>query len=197
MIKKFFLASSLFFASQYASAQSDISYGIKAGLNVSSIVGDATDNLNMKTGIHAGGFVEFGINEHFSIQPEVIFSTQGAKYERDSDLDGTNEDICDRLNYINIPILAKIDVLDGLSAQIGPQLGILASAKTKLGDNDSTDIKDDLKSTDIGLAIGLGYEIEEGVTFDARYNMGITDIAKSDAIDQRNSTIQFSVGYKF
>ena len=197
MIKKFFLASSLFFASQYASAQTDISYGVKGGLNVSSVVGDGTDNLNMKTGIHAGGFVEFGINDHFSIQPEVLFSTQGAKSEADIDNDNINEDICTRLNYINIPVLAKIDILDGLSAQIGPQLGILASAKNKIRDNDSSDVKDSLKSTDIGLAIGLGYEIEEGVIFDARYNMGITDIAESDFTDQRNSTIQFSVGYRF
>ncbi|NIJ52599.1 outer membrane beta-barrel protein [Dyadobacter arcticus] len=56
------------------------SFGSKAGINVSNYSGGEI-NLDAKMGYHLGGLLNFGFGEIFSIQPEVFFSTQGAKIE--------------------------------------------------------------------------------------------------------------------
>ncbi len=73
------------------------------------------------------------------------------------------------------------------------------SAKFK-EDGEEVDIKDDLKSTDFGVNLGLGYKMESGLNFGARYNLGLSNANDSDIDDgaeYKNSVIQVSVGYFF
>ncbi|TYP75201.1 outer membrane protein with beta-barrel domain [Aquimarina intermedia] len=188
------------------SAQEEaVRFGAKAGLNIASITGDFTDELSSKIGFTLGGVVEIPVSDKFAFQPEVLFSTQGAKYE-DSDV-GFSDESTVKLSYINIPMMAKFYVAEGLSLQAGPQLGILVSAKDEGEYTEQnvtveydTDIKDDLSTVDFGLNFGLGYQLEGGLFFDGRYNLGlsnINDYEGSDNVNQKNSVIQFAVGYKF
>ena len=75
-------------------------YGIRGGLNLANINGDDTDNLSTRTGIFFGGFGEFGVTDMFAIQPEVLFSQQGAEYE-DSEAGGEFFDGRFKLDYLN------------------------------------------------------------------------------------------------
>ena len=135
-----------------------VRFGAKAGLNIASITGDFTDELSSKIGFTLGGVVEIPVRDKFAFQPEVLFSTQGAKYE-DSDV-GYSDESTVKLSYINIPMMAKFYVAEGLSLQAGPQLGILVSAKDEGEYTEQnvtveydTDIKDDLSTVDFGLNI--------------------------------------------
>lgn len=170
-----------------ANAQTpDVKIGVKAGLNFTTLTGGGTSTL---TGLNVGGVAEIFINEKFSVQPEILYSSQGAEYTF------LNKDIKAELIYINVPVMAKYYVHKGLNVQAGPQFGF--NVKSEL---DGKDIKDMTKGFDFGLNLGLGYELPVGVFFDARYNFGLTEVFKSQAgvkSDAKNGVFQISVGYKF
>jgi hypothetical protein len=79
---------------------------------------------------------------------------------------------------------------------LGPQIGILASAKEEFG-GESNDIKEAFKGTDIGAALGMGVDLPMGLNFGARFVKGFSNIIEeSGSVKQKNYALQFSVGYK-
>ncbi len=156
----------------FANAQ-DKKFGVKAGYQSTNFTGDVTGN-DPNGGFYLGGLVDFSVSEKFHVQPELMYSIEGAKDAK--------------LNYLRIPIMAKFYVMDGLSLQAGPELAF------KAGGDDT--IKDGVKSMDYGLGLGAGYELESGLMFDARYNLGLANI--SDAAGSlKNVGIQIGLGYRF
>ena len=165
-------------------------FGAKAGVNFASLNGD--EDFDGRTSFFVGGAVEFEISESFSLQPELLYSSQGAKSSFSDE-----GDLTIKLDYLNIPIMAKYYVTEGLSIEAGPQVGFLLSAKAEF-DSDSEDIKDELNSVDFGLNFGLGYKLDSGLNFGARYNLGLSNIPDSDGGgDLKNGVFQISVGYFF
>ena len=166
----------------FANAQ-DIKYGVKGGLN-SFTVTSAT-GAKSKIAFQLGGFAEFKVSEKFTVQPELMYTAQGAK-DAYASLN---------LNYINIPVIAKYFVTEDISIQAGPQIGFLMSAKY-----DGVDVKDSFKSMDYGLNIGAGYNLNENMTLDLRYYIGLAQIQKELATGEsasHNAGLLFSFGYKF
>ena len=148
------------------------------GLNLSSTTGDGAKMMPV---VAVGAVGEYGLMDKLGISAGLMFSMQGAK------ADGSDEKL--KLNYLNIPILANYYVWQGLAVKAGIQPGILLSAKA--GDED---IKSDCKSLDLTIPLGVSYEVSKFV-IDARYNLGLTKIAKDG--DAKNSVFQITVGYKF
>lgn len=173
-----------------ANAQTGTTFGLKAGINYSTVTGDEVEDVESKIGLQAGAFANFGLSDLISIQPEVLYSQKGTGFEED-------EDVKFKLNYIDVPILVKVNA-GGLFFEGGPQVGFLAGAKATNGDDDE-DIKDDFNSIDFGYAVGLGYQVESGPMIGLRYNGGISNIIKDgdDDVSARNSTFQLYVGYRF
>jgi len=165
-----------------------IEYGVKAGLNLSTLVGDGGDGFDSRTSFHIGGILNYEISEKFAIQPELFYSAQGADFN-DEFLDGATF----RLDYINIPILADYTFAEGFSAQFGPQIGFNINSEVEF-DGDTEDV-DDFETVDIGVVGGLQYTLEQGIFFQARYSIGLNDVAE-DA-DAKNGVLGLSVGYKF
>ena len=187
----------------------EVKYGAKAGLNMSNFGGDA-ENTDMKIGFQIGGFAEIKISDKFAVQPELLFSTQGAKSEYSESEPGYSysEESTVKLNYLNIPIMAKYYATEKFYVEAGPQIGFLMSAKedfdyseTFMGTTDSgstsEDIKDGLNSTDFGLGLGLGYNFTENVGAGLRYTAGLSDIYKDSDGKVNNSNIAISVAYTF
>ncbi len=189
MMKKFVLfVFTMALPSALALGQ-DIRFGAKAGLNLATIQPDLTDAAT-RTSIHLGGVAEISILEKFSIQPELLYSTQGATDESD-------DDEVVKLDYISLPILAKYYVAENLSLEAGPQIGFLLNAEVE-DNGDTIDIKDNTKSTDIGFALGLAYKLESGLNFGARYFLGsdVNDV-DGDSDKVSNRVFQLSIGYFF
>ena len=194
MNKLFLTAAVAVFALTTVNAQ-DITFGAKAGVNFANInASDSDENLDAITSFHVGGTVEFSISDTFSVQPELLYSAQGTSI---SDvIDGLGK-IELNLDYINLPIMAKYYVAEGLSLEAGPQIGFLIKAEAEI-DDVSVDIKDDFKAVDIGFNFGTGYKLENGLNFAARYNLGLSDISDDDSDSKdKNSVFQLSVGYTF
>lgn len=196
-MKKLFLALTLaIFLTVGLSAQVDM--GIKAGLNLSTINGPDVESFDGRTAFHFGAYFGFTVGDNFTLQPELLYSIQGSDYS-DPDESGTV-----KLDYLNIPIMARFNLSDAFIVEAGPQIGILLSAKdewTYDGMTDEYDIDDHVKGIDFGLNIGLGYVLESGLNFGARYNFGLTDVNDSDDLDDgaeyKNGNFMISVGYSF
>lgn len=167
--------------------------GIKAGVNFASLSGENTEDLSSRTGFHVGGYGQFCIDENgnLAIQPEILFSTQGANYDDGFD-DGSFN-----LNYLNVPVLGHIKISDGFYAEAGPQFGFLLSAKDKYGSVEE-DIKDEVNSFDFSGNVGLGYQFDSGLNLNARYNLGFSEVPdSSNNLNWKNGVFQFSVGFSF
>jgi hypothetical protein len=185
IMKKLFLTVIIAAGATFAAQAQDISFGVKGGLNVASM----TDvDASSKISGHIGGFANFKFQKSWAIQPELLFSGQGARV----DLPG--DDLKYALSYINIPVLFQYYFLPEFYAEAGPQLGILASSRVKRG-GVSEDV-DGFKSVDIGSAIGVGYKFPINVGVYARYTFGFTDLIDGLA-DPRNSVFQIGASYTF
>jgi len=191
-MRKVILSAIAVMAFGFMNAQ-ETRFGVKGGLNLSTIVGGEVENAKTLVGFHVGGFAEIGIFEKFYIQPELLFSAQGTK------VDGPFEDGDIKLNYLNIPVLAKYYIVPKFSVEAGPQLGVLLSAKAE--DND---IKDFTRSVDFGFNVGAGFHFTEDLSINLRYTIGLSPLSDDD-IDSdeeyydsaKNSNLALSLAYKF
>ncbi len=174
----------------------DIGFGVKAGANFASFSGsDVPDAAEMKVGFHLGVLAEFKLGNQFAVQPELLYTMRGT--QTTTEILGQSFDAKMNLSYLSVPILAKYYITENLNIHLGPQIGFLMSAKVSSDGND-VDVKDQYKSIDAGLAVGLGYKLDSGIFFDARYYLGMTQLADTDQdVDVKNSVIQISVGYMF
>ena len=190
-------------------AQGITGKGVKLGLNFANWVGDDADifqdqgydmDKKMKIGFTFGGFLTYSVNEMFALQPEILYSIQGVIYE--GSMLGLDATSTNTLTYIQIPILAKFNLsMEGNikpNIFLGPQLGLLLTAKTKAeveGVEVEEDMKDVTKSTDFSLVFGGG--VQFGLfSIDGRYNMGLTSFDEGED-DIKNSVISIMVGYSF
>jgi hypothetical protein len=82
----------------------------------------------------------------------------------------------------------------------------MVKSKLKVDDAD-LDVKDACNKFDLSVPLSIAYELPMGLTFEARYTYGVTNVGK-DAFDSKNSTydklyknkndvFQITVGYKF
>jgi hypothetical protein len=167
-------------------------FGIKAGANFANIkytVDGDSESGDMKIGFHVGGFANIPLGETFAFQPELVFSQEGAKQE----IQGIDEDAKVNLSYLNVPLLLQYNA-SGFFAETGPQVGFLIGAKAKFDDED-TDVKDDFETINLSWAVGLGFKSASGLGFGARYNLGLSNLAKDGDDDNKakGNVIQVSV----
>ena len=177
-------------SAQSSKREEGITFGIKGGLNVSDFLGDIKNNT-FRTSVHLGVFSEIMISDNFSLQPELLYSGQGYSGRV---LPGFSRS---KYDYINFPVLAKIYIAKKISIEAGPQIGFLVSAKEKTSD-DKINIPNQ-KTVDFGLNLGLAYDLKNGVFFQTRYNLGLSNInsgSNVNAFKYTNSVIQVSVGIK-
>ncbi|RZJ55926.1 MAG: PorT family protein [Flavobacterium sp.] len=197
-MKKIMLTAAAVMAFAFTNAQ-ETKFGVKGGLNLTNLTGDVEGTSSL-VGFHVGGFAEIKLTDKFAIQPELLFSTQGAKIE-ETFFDESDE-YDTKLNYLNIPVLAKFYVTEAFSVEAGPQLGVLLSAKS-----DGEDVKDFYKSVDFGFNVGAGYNFTENLSVGLRYTIGLSSVFETPDMDEelfdvsdidvKNSVFALSVGYKF
>lgn len=201
-MKKLFLIAVAVLATLSVSAQSapgTFSLKPMVGATLSSVRGSDVDGVKMKFGLVAGAEGIYQVSDMFALSGGLLYSMQGFKTDTTLDLKMNTE-------YLNIPILANIYIAQGLALKAGVQFGLLtkAKAKGKYGNiEENIDIKDHMKSLDLSIPVGVSYEINNSFTIDARYNFGLSKIAKDDdhhydyTAKAYNSVFMLTLGYKF
>lgn len=179
-------ASALLFA-WGAQAQMRPHFGIKAGMNASELHGNNISNKT-KIGFHAGALAHIhGDGSQWALQPEVMYSLEGAKNKND------NDNALD-MHKINVPILVQYMFDNGFRVEAGPQVDFLVGAKYN-----GTDVKDNYKSAGLSIPVGVGYLTRSGLGFDARYNFGVTDWRDNTDVGSKltGNNFQFGLFYQF
>ncbi|MCV9929025.1 PorT family protein [Flavobacterium sp. LS1R49] len=192
-MKKIILSMVAVLAFGFTNAQ-QTRFGVKGAVNLTTLTGNYVDDAKSLVGFQVGGFAEIKIIEKLAIQPEILYSAQGAKF--DDSFGSYNA----KLDYLNIPVLAKYYITKEFTVEAGPQIGFLLSAK-----EDGHDAKDYYKSVDLGFNLGAGYNFTENLSAGIRYTIGISDVYEKeyDNLENyldysvRNSVLALSLGYKF
>jgi hypothetical protein len=179
--------------------------GIKLGINFSGIAGsDVSDEWKRKGGIAAGGFLVFGISESFAIQPEILISQKGAKYENIDN--GEVLKAWSNLTFIEIPVLANFYIPMNSRTKFhpcfftGPFLGLKIRAKTRTewrGEITEIEIEDS-RALEFGLIFGAGTSFTLGpgkIMIDIRHSWSLTSILKNQEV--KNNVLSILFGYSF
>jgi hypothetical protein len=169
-----------------------VSGGVKAGVNFAKIsIDPEEEDFKNKTGFVGGAFVDFAVGDRLSVQPELLFSMKGAKFEEDDGTEGKLE-----VNMIQVPVLLKVGFgAAGPFVVVGPGFGFRTSAKIK-ADGFEEDIKDDVATVDVSGIIGVGVQFGPG-SIEARYDHGFNDLDEDDESEARSRTfsILFGIGF--
>ncbi|TRZ45161.1 porin family protein [Robertkochia solimangrovi] len=194
-MKKVILAFVLIAGSVITANAQFVKLGVKGGANFADITGDNTESIDMRTSFHIGGVAELIMSDSFSFQPEVIYSSQGGKQSYG------DTDVTLKLDYINVPFMAKIYPVKGLSLEVGPQVGFLINDSVEFDGEDLSaeyEISDDLREVDFGANFGLGYKFDNGFFLNGRYNLGLANLIDDDSDNKiHNGVIQVSAGFFF
>jgi len=183
-MKKLLVAFVLFASVHFAEAQT-FSIGPKAGLNISNYTGGNIES-DALVGYHLGGMLNYGFGKVFSIQPEVLFSTQGAKVQNN----GTKSDF--KISYVTIPVMLKFKSNGGFYVEFGPQVGFRSSS-----DIPDQTINNFAKNLDLAAGAGIGYQSPIGLGVGVRYIAGLSKVGDFSGQnidpDFKNSVIQASL----
>ena len=163
-----------------AAAQGKVRTGLKGGLNASSLFydGQGISNKNERIGFHVGVFTQVSVSEFFAIQPELLYTTQGAS--ADYNVLGFNGTNTFKLNYAELPVLATFKLGQAVELQAGPYVSYLLNSNINsngdLNTGTNTINRDNFNKVDYGVAGGLN--IYFGRAFvGARYEQGLQRIA--------------------
>lgn len=186
------------------SGQEYVRFGAKGGVNFTNMTSDGFSDTNSRTGFHLGLLGEIPLSDAFSIQPEVLYSTQGT--EAGYTVGSTRFRSEFRLDYIQVPVLAKIHLfqgrmLEGLSIEVGPSFNFLVTDEmNEVTGSNSFTTDSPFSSFEFGGAVGASFNFPGGFFASARYAQGFTSVFDSDNWDDdavNNNGFQLGVGFMF
>ncbi|UQD56279.1 porin family protein [Flavobacterium sp. K5-23] len=165
-----------------------VKFGLKGGVNYANQTGSAitVNNTNYTTdaitSYHAGLVVQVRLTEGLSLQPELLYSTQGATYKN------AVEEFKNELGYLSAPVLVKINLNKTFSLDFGPQASILLSERNNFVYNNA-------ETFEFAAVGGLGINITKNFFLQGRYVLGLTEASKEAEV--KNSALQISAGFTF
>jgi hypothetical protein len=179
--------------------------GIKGGLNIANILfPEPAEKWNVKTGLIAGGFITFTINELLAIQPEFLISEKGAIWR--GLFEGKDTEVTVNITYLDIPVLWKFYLPSLSKSPVRPNLywgpcwsiKLIGTRSIKSGEVIQEDDIQDLNDKDFSLLFGGGidFDVQTGkIFFDLRYGISYSKIFRIDK--DKNRVISFSISYSF
>lgn len=164
-----------------AQDSSDAEFGVKGGVNFSNLYTEDVDDNNVLTSFNAGFYAKLPLAASLSIQPELLYSRKGAELVYDNALaDGAAKF---KLNYIEVPVLLRLNLTDNINIHAGPYFAYLIDAQVKnetesgIFDFENNYNNDDFNKFDYGLSAGVGLDFET-LGIGVRYNYGLQTVGK-------------------
>lgn len=195
----------MFFTSGSAYGQF-VDFGVKGGLNIAHISGDGSADHNNKIGFGIGGMANISMTGlPLSIQLEVLYLQKGATLN--TIIFGERYESTLSLDYLEVPVLAVVDIPVAGPVNpfvyAGPYLAFNINAEsdaTYLGLNETEDIREEVKSNEVGISFGAGTNVSLGVmklVLDLRYSFGILDMSEFTGEDVKNNGLSLTTGIRF
>ncbi|MCY7328711.1 MAG: PorT family protein [Saprospiraceae bacterium] len=205
ILQKYFLLLFLLLGSsapllQAQMADGGVRFGLKLGVNGSSLYDDAqAGDKKSETGIVGGGFAKIKLTKHFSLRPEVLFATRGGDYNYNN-----SGETKLKLNYLEVPLSLEYNLFAILNIHAGLHVGVLAGESGKFRDNQGNTLnfdlrKDDLNNFNYGWHVGGGIDLGN-LGIHLRILRGLQEVSNSDSFNQlagklKNSAWELSVSY--
>jgi hypothetical protein len=222
-MRKIYLLATIILITGVAKVNAQLRYGVNAGLNHSTLKGDAMGSLEKivdlsngyitpqaRNGFYAGGYVEMPLGGKFSVQPGVYYSQKG--YTLKGSMAGDKFDFLGvsakaqlQSHYIDIPLLLKAEVAKGLQVYAGPQLSYLVKNNLKMDAgllgfsllNSNTDVTQYFNRADLAITGGASYTFDNGFSINAGYDHGLSRVDKNSNFKSYNRTFKVGVGFRF
>merc|ERR1712146_452749 len=128
--------------------------------------GDDFDSPDSRTSFYLGLLAEAPLSDHVSLQPEVFYSAQGFDITDEPD----TPDAQFQVDYIQVPVLLKFYIADGLNIHGGPQFDFQGTA-------------------------GVEYKFPSGFFIQGRYSYGFSEMIED--VDVHNSVWSAGLGFMF
>lgn len=214
-MKGIFLSTFLFLLSPISGVSQESRFGAKGGLNYSTIAGDLTEGINPRLSGHLGVFVNFQFSNKFAIQPELLYSSQGFRFNTDlAFIQTANPQINEpdfttavQFNYLSIPLMAQFEISDRFAVEFGPQFAFLLNQVTKIKNFDGLDAeslneRESISGNfqlDYGVAIGVLVYVTDTFSFSPRFYLGLRNRLNGATgnVQNYNGALQLSVNYTF
>lgn len=160
--------------------------GVLAGFNFADLNIDGQSGMDVRTSFAAGGVLDLGFSDRFGIRIEPTFLSKGGKATSRNAYWGTIDGAVFKLDYIDLPVLARIDLatttdtrgylLAGIAVSFATQSEV---ELTQANNGGTADLGDVFKPTDTSVILGLGFSFPAGTNragIDGRVAYGVTDI---------------------
>lgn len=193
-----FLICLFVLSASHVYAQKKVYVTPKAGIVLSNITNIDSD---MQSGLHIGCGVEWRMMPQLGIETGLYYAGYGAdKVIRTQHA----QPLTVKIDYFQLPLLAKYYAYKGLHLFAGPQLGykINTSEKPYIMLNYG-------KKVDFDGVAGIGYQFDFGFVVSANYVVGLTSNDQNvygstngeslayKSLNCRNSAFQFNIGWRF
>lgn len=198
-MKKFLLLGLMAIAALSADAKI-FTFGVKAGMNVSSASVSSTVqelkslNFSARPGFHIGGLVNVSILKFLQVEADLMYSNM--RYDATAtDVTGEATSNTAVNHYLNIPIALKYNPIAGLYVEAGPQYGFLMTGDLRLANLNLLNA-DNRKNSEVSIFVGAGYKFGNKILVNARYMWGLNDSSRILG-NVKNRNFQISLGYLF
>lgn len=183
-------------------------FGVKGGLNLSSLNSSDGSKSDMLLGFNLGVFDKLQVTSLIAIQPEFYVTTKGSSVTYDNLF--ANGTAKFNLTYLEIPLLCVVNVTKLLDVQFGPYVAYMVDGKVTnvanvtLFNYEQNINTNDYNRIDAGIVLGAALEVGS-ITMGARYNLGMTKVGKTRTIlgsdyivpDATNGVINFNLAVSF
>jgi hypothetical protein len=161
-------------------------FGVKAGVNFASL---SNFEGSGRCTAHAGIYLHNKINNTWSIQPEIIFSGEGATYN----VEGESKTLA--LHFISVPIMFQFYASRNIIMEAGPQFSIMTDAQSK-GGGEHLNVKRSFRNEEFGLSGGLVVQCSPNLAVYGRYNANFTDVTRYDGEINQSRVISVGIAYR-
>jgi hypothetical protein len=193
-------------AAMFAPQNIEAGVGFKAGYSSSQFALSSSGEIPFDWGplssFTGGLYFSLGLG-FFSVQPEILYTRMGGRYEVDAD------SLEFRFDYVQVPVLLKLNIIP--AGPIRPFIyggaygGYLVKATGVMvtgGETISEDIRDTFQEFDYGVLGGVGLTFKLvgiALTVEGRYNYGLQNlyIEPAEGEFMRNTSMVGLVGIHF
>lgn len=181
-----------------------VNFGLRGGLNLSDYSNLESDK---KTDLYFGAFLSVKLGNLYTLQPELTYSKEGTKLKG---IYGRLRSNTIEANFFSVAVINKFNVAKRAHVVIGPYLDIRMSENIEYAyiADDYSYYESVTNGADIGFIFGLGFDITDSFTIEARYKQGFIDTFDLDYLDgynngynnynsHLNQVIQLGIAYKF
>lgn len=202
-MKKLFTAAIVALSMMFGAnnAQAQVQFGIKGGLNVTSMSLDKDKLLDTENqaGFFIGPTVKFTLPiVGLGIDASALYDQREAKAKLKGDINGNEVETSSKLKTqaINIPINVRYGVGLGSVANVflfaGPQFGFNVGDKNQSLLKDAAEWK--LKSSNFSVNVGLGFTVLSHLQVSANYNIACGKTGDVTVSDAAGATLQELIG---